>query len=110
MLGDTAVAVNPSDERYAHLVGQTLTLPFVGRQIPIVADDHVEKEFGTGCVKVTPAHDPNDFAIGQRHGLPQITVMRKNGTMNKEAGQFEGLDRFEARKAVVAAWRSWGCW
>ena len=102
MLGDTAVAVNPTDERYAHLVGQTLTLPFVGREIPIVADDHVEKEFGTGCVKVTPAHDPNDFAIGQRHGLPQITVMRKNGTMNKEAGQFEGLDRFEARKAVVA--------
>ncbi len=102
MLGDTAVAVNPTDDRYAHLVGQTLTLPFVGREIPIVADDHVEKDFGTGCVKVTPAHDPNDFAIGQRHGLPQITVMRKNGTMNKEAGQFEGLDRFEARKAVVA--------
>ena len=102
MLGDTAVAVNPSDERYAHLVGQTLKLPFVGREIPIVADDHVEKDFGTGCVKVTPAHDPNDFAIGQRHGLPQITVMRKNGAMNKEAGEFEGLDRFEARKAVVA--------
>ncbi len=77
MLGDTAVAVNPSDERYAHLVGQTLDLPFTGRQIPIVADDHVEKEFGTGCVKVTPAHDPNDFAIGQRHGLAQITVMRR---------------------------------
>ncbi len=103
MLGDTAVAVNPSDERYAHLVGQTLDLPFTGRQIPIVADDHVEKEFGTGCVKVTPAHDPNDFAIGQRHGLAQITVMRKNGTMNAEAGRFEGMDRFEARKAVVAA-------
>ncbi|WP_413441774.1 valine--tRNA ligase [Synechococcus sp. MIT S1220] len=102
MLGDTAVAVNPTDERYAHLVGRSLTLPFVGREIPIVADDHVEKDFGTGCVKVTPAHDPNDFAIGQRHGLPQITVMRKNGTMNKEAGQFEGLDRFEARQAVVA--------
>ena len=102
MLGDTAVAVNPSDDRYAHLVGQTLTLPFVGREIPIVADDHVDKEFGTGCVKVTPAHDPNDFAIGQRHGLPQITVMRKNGTMNHEAGQFKGLDRFDARKAVVA--------
>ena len=102
MLGDTAVAVNPSDDRYAHLVGQTLTLPFVGREIPIVADDHVEKDFGTGCVKVTPAHDPNDFAIGQRHGLPQITVMRKNGTMNHQAGEFEGLDRFEARKAVVA--------
>ncbi|MFL2489102.1 MAG: class I tRNA ligase family protein, partial [Parasynechococcus sp.] len=81
MLGDTAVAVNPTDERYSHLVGQTLDLPFVGRQIPIVADDHVEKDFGTGCVKVTPAHDPNDFAIGQRNDLPQITVMRKNGTM-----------------------------
>ena len=103
MLGDTAVAVNPTDERYSHLVGQTLDLPFVGRQIPIVADDHVEKDFGTGCVKVTPAHDPNDFAIGQRNDLPQITVMRKNGTMNAAAGRFEGLDRFEARKAVVAA-------
>ena len=84
-------------------MGQTLDLPFVGRQIPIIADDHVEKDFGTGCVKVTPAHDPNDFAIGQRNDLPQITVMRKNGTMNSAAGRFEGLDRFEARKAVVAA-------
>lgn len=103
MLGDVAVAVNPTDERYAHLVGQTLTLPLVGREIPVIADEHVEKGFGTGCVKVTPAHDPNDFAIGQRHGLPQITVMRKNGSMNAHAGRFEGLDRFEARKAVVAA-------
>ena len=103
MLGDTAVAVNPTDERYAHLVGQTLDLPFTNRQIPIVADGHVDKDFGTGCVKVTPAHDPNDFAIGQRHDLAQITVMRKNGTMNAEAGRFEGLDRFEARKSVVEA-------
>ncbi|MFN9924925.1 MAG: class I tRNA ligase family protein, partial [Cyanobacteriota bacterium] len=80
MLGDTAVAVNPDDPRYAHLVGCSLTLPLVGRQIPIVADGHVDPAFGTGCVKVTPAHDPNDFAIGQRHGLPQITVMAKDGT------------------------------
>ena len=108
MLGDTAVAVNPTDERYAHLVGQTLTLPFVGREIPIVADEHVDAEFGTGCVKVTPAHDPNDFAIGQRHGLPLITVMAKDGSMNSEAGRFAGLDRFEARKAVVAAMEEQG--
>ena len=103
LLGDTAVAVNPKDPRYAELVGQTLTLPLVGRQIPIVADDHVDPAFGTGCVKVTPAHDPNDFAIGQRHNLPLITVMAKDGSMNEAAGRFQGLDRFEARKAVVAA-------
>jgi valyl-tRNA synthetase len=108
LLGDTAVAVNPKDPRYAELVGQTLTLPLVGRQIPIVADDHVEAEFGTGCVKVTPAHDPNDFAIGQRHDLPLITVMAKDGTMNEAAGRFAGLDRFEARKAVVAAMEAEG--
>jgi valyl-tRNA synthetase len=108
MLGDTAVAVNPSDGRYAALVGQTLTLPLVGRQIPIVADEHVDPAFGTGCVKVTPAHDPNDFAIGQRHGLPQITVMAKDGSMNAAAGRFAGLDRFEARKAVVAAMEAEG--
>ncbi len=101
MLGDVAVAVNPSDERYARLVGQKLTLPFIGREIPVIADEHVDQNFGTGCVKVTPAHDPNDFVIGQRHDLPQITVMHKNGIMNKNAGRFEGLDRFEARKAVV---------
>jgi valyl-tRNA synthetase len=103
LLGDTAVAVNPKDPRYAALVGQTLTLPLVGREIPIVADDHVDADFGTGCVKVTPAHDPNDFAIGQRHNLPLITVMAKDGSMNEAAGRFHGLDRFEARKAVVAA-------
>ena len=108
LLGDTAVAVNPRDPRYADLVGQTLTLPLVGRQIPIVADDHVDAEFGTGCVKVTPAHDPNDFAIGQRHELPLITVMAKDGTMNEAAGRFAGLDRFEARKAVVAAMEEGG--
>lgn len=108
LLGDTAVAVNPKDPRYADLVGQTLTLPLVGREIPIVADDHVDAEFGTGCVKVTPAHDPNDFAIGQRHDLPLITVMAKDGTMNAAAGRFAGLDRFEARKAVVAAMEEGG--
>jgi valyl-tRNA synthetase len=108
LLGDTAVAVNPKDPRYAALVGQTLTLPLVGREIPIVADDHVDAEFGTGCVKVTPAHDPNDFAIGQRHNLPLITVMARDGSMNEAAGRFQGLDRFEARKAVVAAMEEGG--
>ena len=103
MLGDVAVAVNPGDERYAPWVGRTLTLPLVGRKIPVIADDHVDPQFGTGCVKVTPAHDPNDFAMGQRHGLPLVTVMGKDGRMNTAAGQFSGLDRFEARQAVVAA-------
>ena len=108
MLGDVAVAVNPSDKRYKNLVGRSVTLPFVGREIPIIADDHVDKDFGTGCVKVTPAHDPNDFAIGQRHGLQQITVMNKSGKMNANAGTFEGLDRFEARTAVVNALKEKG--
>jgi valyl-tRNA synthetase len=108
MLGDTAVAVHPDDPRYAHLVGRTIDLPLVGRPIPIVADAHVEAAFGTGCVKVTPAHDPNDFAIGQRHGLPLITVMAKDGTMNAAAGPFAGLDRFAARQAVVAAMEAEG--
>ena len=103
MLGDTGVAVHPGDERYAALIGKTLLLPLVGREIPIVADEHVDPAFGTGCVKVTPAHDPNDFAIGQRHGLPQINVMAKDGSMNAAAGRFAGMDRFAARKAVVAA-------
>lgn len=108
LLGDTGVAVNPADPRYAQLVGKSLTLPLVGREIPIVADAHVDADFGTGCVKVTPAHDPNDFAIGQRHKLPLITVMAKDGTMNEAAGRFQGLDRFEARKAVVAAMEAEG--
>ncbi len=108
MLGDVAVAVNPLDERYKHLIGEKLTLPLVGRTIPIIADHHVDQNFGTGCVKVTPAHDPNDFEIGQRHGLPQITVMTKKGTMNHNAGQFEGLDRFEARQAVVESLKDEG--
>ncbi|KAF0654743.1 valyl-tRNA ligase [Cyanobium sp. Copco_Reservoir_LC18] len=108
LLGDTGVAVHPTDPRYAALVGQTITLPLVGRQIPIVADEHVDPAFGTGCVKVTPAHDSNDFAIGSRHGLPLITVMAKDGSMNAAAGRFAGLDRFEARKAVVAAMEAEG--
>ena len=108
LLGDTGVAVHPDDPRYAALVGRTITLPLVGRQIPIVADAHVDPAFGTGCVKVTPAHDPNDFAIGARHGLPLITVMAKDGAMNAAAGRFAGLDRFEARAAVVTAMEAEG--
>ncbi len=103
MLGDVAVAVNPLDVRYSQLIGEFVTLPFLDRDIPVIADEHVDQDFGTGCVKVTPAHDPNDFAIGQRHGLPQITVINKKGKMNHEAGPFEGLDRFDARKAVIEA-------
>lgn len=102
MLGDTAVAVNPNDERYKHLIGKTLTLPIVGRQIPIVGDEFVEAEFGTGCVKVTPAHDPNDFAMGKRHNLPLINIMNKDGTLNEHAGEFQGQERFAARRNVVA--------
>jgi len=101
MLGDTAVAVNPNDDRYRALIGKTLTLPILGREIPIIADELVDPEFGTGCVKVTPAHDPNDFAMGQRHNLPFITVMNKDGSMNEQAGPFKGQDRFVARKNVV---------
>jgi len=101
MLGDTAVAVNPEDQRYQHLVGKTLTLPIMERQIPIIADEAVDASFGTGCVKVTPAHDPNDFAMGQRHNLTMITIMNKDGSLNENAGPFQGLDRFQARQAVV---------
>ncbi|MBK6766273.1 MAG: valine--tRNA ligase [bacterium] len=104
MLGDTAVAVHPEDERYKHLHGKTITLPLVGRRIPIVPDEYVDREFGTGCVKVTPAHDPNDFEIGNRHGLQFIIVIGPDGRMSDEAPvPFCGLDRKEARKAVVAA-------
>ncbi len=102
MLGDTAVAVNPQDPRYQSLIGKTLTLPIMGRQIPIIADELVDPEFGTGCVKVTPAHDPNDFEMGRRHNLPFINLMHKDGTLNENAGPFEGQDRFVARKNVVA--------
>ncbi|HRH44215.1 MAG TPA: valine--tRNA ligase [Pyrinomonadaceae bacterium] len=102
MLGDTAVAVNPTDERYKDLIGKMILLPLTNREIPIVADQYVESEFGTGAVKVTPAHDPNDYAIGERHNLPQILVMNDDATMNANAGaEFEGLDRFKAREKVV---------
>ncbi|MBR2569610.1 MAG: valine--tRNA ligase, partial [Paenibacillus sp.] len=102
MLGDTAVAVHPKDERYQHMIGKTLLLPIVNREIPIIADEYVDKEFGSGAVKITPAHDPNDFEVGLRHDLPQILVMDDSGKMNDQAGPYEGLDRFEARKKVVA--------
>lgn len=102
MLGDVAVAVNPKDERYADLVDQMLVLPLMNREIPIIADDYVDKEFGTGCVKITPAHDPNDFEIGLRHNLPQINVMDTSAHINEHGGKYAGLDRFEARKRVIA--------
>ena len=102
MLGDTAVAVNPKDERFAGFIGQTLILPVVEREIPIIADAFVDPEFGTGAVKVTPAHDPNDFLMGQRHNLPQVNVMNEDGTMNENAGDdYEGMDRFECREALL---------
>jgi valyl-tRNA synthetase len=101
MLGDTAVAVNPEDERYRHLVGKTLILPVMGREIPIIADSYVDMEFGTGAVKVTPGHDPNDFEMGLRHDLPVINVMDENGHMNENAGKFAGLDRYECRKLIL---------
>ena len=102
MLGDVAVAVNPLDERYTHLHGKMLRLPLVGREIPVIVDDWVKSDFGTGAVKVTPAHDPNDFAIGQRHSLPAISVMDETAHMNAEAGAYAGLDRYEARTRVLA--------
>ena len=101
MFGDTAVAVNPNDETTKHLIGKTLILPGTGREIPVIADDSVEIGFGTGCVKITPAHDPNDFQVGERHGLEQIKVMNDDATMNKWAGKYEGMDRYECRKALV---------
>jgi valyl-tRNA synthetase len=107
MLGDTAVAVHPEDERYRHLIGTEVELPLTGRRIPIVGDEHVDPAFGTGMVKVTPAHDPNDFEIGQRHDLPSLTVMDERGVITAH-GPFQGLDRFEARPAIVAALREQG--
>lgn len=101
MLGDTAVAVHPEDERYKHLIGKTLILPIVNKEIPVIADEYVEMDFGTGAVKITPAHDPNDFEVGNRHDLPQVIVMNEDATMNKNAGKYEGMDRYECRKALV---------
>ncbi len=101
MLGDVAVAVNPGDDRYKEMIGEFLTLPLIGREMPIIADDFVDPSFGTGAVKVTPAHDPNDFEMGKRHNLTPVVVMRENGAMNENAGDFEGLDRFECRNALV---------
>ena len=101
MLGDTAVAVNPNDDRYKHLIGKSVMLPIMNREIPIIADEYVDMEFGTGVVKITPAHDPNDFEVGKRHNLPEINVMNDDATINKNGGKFEGMDRYEARAEIV---------
>ncbi|HBY90664.1 MAG: valine--tRNA ligase [Ruoffia tabacinasalis] len=101
MLGDTAIAVHPEDERYQHLIGKTVLLPLMNREIPVVADEYVEREFGTGVVKITPAHDPNDFEVGNRHDLERLNVMHKDGSINANGGKYEGMDRFQARKEVV---------
>ena len=100
MFGDTAVAVNPADKRYKHLIGKNVILPVVNKPIPVVADEHADMEFGTGCVKITPAHDPNDFEVGLRHNLPVVRVMNDDGTMNEHAGKYAGMDRYECRKAL----------
>ena len=101
MLGDTAVAVNPEDERYQHLIGRKVLLPIVNRILPIIADSYVDMEFGTGVVKITPAHDPNDFEVGKRHDLPQINILNDDATINENGGKYEGMDRYEARRAIV---------
>lgn len=101
MLGDTAIVVNPNDERYKDVIGKTVILPIVGRELPILADEYVDIDFGSGAMKVTPAHDPNDFEIGQRHQLENIIVMDENGKMNNKAGKYEGMDRFDCRKQLV---------
>ncbi|OGW10312.1 MAG: valine--tRNA ligase [Nitrospinae bacterium RIFCSPLOWO2_12_39_16] len=102
MLGDTAVAVNPDDERYKNFIGKTVTLPIVNREISVIADSYVDKSFGTGALKITPAHDPNDFEIGTRHNLPHLKVIAEDGTMNENAGKYKGLDRFKCRKALLS--------
>ncbi len=102
LFGDTAVAVNPDDERYQDIIGKMLVLPTTGREIPVIADSYVDKEFGTGCVKITPAHDPNDFEVGKRHNLEEIIVINDDATMNEKAGKYVGMDRYECRKALVA--------
>ena len=102
LLGDTAVAVNPDDERYKDLIGKMLKLPLTDREIPVIADEYVDKEFGTGCVKITPAHDPNDFEVGKRHNLEEINILNDDATINSLGGKYAGMDRYEARKAMVA--------
>ena len=102
MFGDTGVAVNPEDEKFKHLIGKTCILPIMNREIPIVGDDYCEIGFGTGAVKMTPAHDPNDFEVGLRHNLEVIRCISDDGTMNENAGKYEGMDRYACRKAVVA--------
>ena len=101
MLGDTAVAVHPDDERYQRFIGKTVMLPLMNREIPVIADTYVDREFGTGVVKITPAHDPNDFEVGKRHNLPEIDVMTDDGHMNEAAGKYAGFDRFAARARIV---------
>ena len=109
LLGDTAVAVHPEDLRHSHLIGETLRVPIVNREIPIIADEYVDPEFGTGCVKITPAHDFNDYEIGKRHGLEIINILEKNGTLNKNVPKdFVALDRFEARKLTIEHLNSLG--
>lgn len=108
LLGDTALAVNPGDERYTQYIGKTVTVPIVNRQIPIIADEYVDMEFGTGVVKITPAHDPNDYEVGIRHNLPRINVMNDDGTMNENAGEYEGMDKTECRNALVEKFRELG--
>jgi len=108
MLGDTAVAVNPEDERYTGLVGKMLELPLTGRQIPVIADAYVDKEFGTGCVKITPAHDPNDFEVGKRHNLQETNIMKDDATINENGGKYCGMDRYEARKQIVEELKALG--
>ncbi len=101
MLGDTAIVVNPNDERYKDVIGKTVILPIVGRELPILADEYVDIEFGSGAMKVTPAHDPNDFEIGQRHQLENIIVMDEYGKMNEKADKYKGMDRFDCRNQLV---------
>lgn len=108
MLGDTAVAVNPEDERYQDIIGKTLKLPLTDREIPVIADSYVDKEFGTGCVKITPAHDPNDFEVGKRHNLEEINIMNDDATINSVGGKYAGMDRYEARRAMVEELKAQG--
>lgn len=102
MFGDAAVAVNPEDERFKRFIGKTLILPLAGREIPVIGDEHANPEFGTGCVKITPCHDPNDFEVAQRHNLPMMWILTPDAKLNENCGEYEGLERYEARKKVVS--------